>query len=134
MSSLSEGWDTKPADEEWDSIVARAQDTPAPVEHEHQDYELPTDTCVYRRNRSGRWVIVGPVELVVRGETSVVTTRSGKAKTERVLGIGDPFERNGHQFVYGYIGARTSRPPNKQGGSYRSQEAAAQSYRRQYGA
>lgn len=101
---------------------------------EHADYELPTDTCVYRRNSAGKWVVVGPVELVQLDTDVVVTTRAGKAKIEHVLGLGEPFERHGHEYRYGYIAARANTYRTGTGRKYQTQEDAAKSYRKRYGA
>ena len=118
--------DTEQAEREmWDaaSRTPRAEPT----------FEYPTDTCVYRRNQKGEWGVIGPLELVQEGQAVTVTTKRGTAKTEMVLGVGEPFEHHGRLYVRGYLAPRAYKPRNSQRGSYRSQEDAAESYNRQYG-
>jgi hypothetical protein len=124
---------TVPADDDH-SFIAEAQRR-AQGERPEPEYHWDTDMCNYHRNAQGRWVVIGPAELVIEGQCVDVRTKAGKIRSEEVLGAGEPFDFRGRPYRYGYIAQRpnTYRRRNVQRGSYASQEDAAQSYNRQYG-
>jgi len=62
----------------------------------------------FRKNKSGEWVVFGPVSEVVVGKVWA-TRKDGRRRPVDVTGLGRPFSANGEMCVYGYIG--TSRPP-----------------------
>ena len=121
--------------EMWDEASLAGRVDQPPAERPEPDFHWDTDMCNYHRNAQGKWVVIGPAELVVEGQFVEVRTKAGKIRSEEVLGAGEPFDFRGTPYRYGYIAQRSpsSGRRNVQRGSYRSQEDAAQSYNRQYG-
>ena len=63
-----------------------------------------TMTTTYRKTKDGKWVAFGPVSVVRAGCSVLVTKKDGTDKYEYITRTGKPFEVNGQQMVYGYIG------------------------------
>ena len=75
--------------------------------------------ATFRRNKHGEWVVLGSVSEVHVGKVRV-TRKDGDVRSVVVASLGNPFNQNGEQVVYGYLaGSQAAR-------EHAAAEAAAQ--------
>jgi hypothetical protein len=70
--------------------------------------------CVYRKTKTGEWVVMGPTDAVRAGEDCTVTRKNGETKTEFVVRVSKPFDVDGTECVYGFITDKEPATPKEQ--------------------
>lgn len=86
-----------------------------------------TEQPKFRKTKSGEWVAFGPTSQVRPG-TVTVTKANGTTKVVTVTRCGKPFNVDGIECCYGYIGEDEDRPRFRSGyearrHAYRAREA-----------
>jgi hypothetical protein len=65
---------------------------------------MSVTTATYRKTRQGEWVVFGPADGILRGNTVAVTKKDGTVKTEYIERVGKTFTADGTICCYGYPG------------------------------